>query len=161
MTYSASPIFFEFCVEIVYPIPEGIVGGFLTLVYNTFGMIFLFLFYVPQIGTNLKKELFFSTKMTQFLSFSANNPDWIPYAIMSSTTLSLPLMLFVREEYNRAFLDRTLSPIPEDTETLPADDDSYGERRDRVSDADDNIRDFRDNLAQNTQSTQNTQNNSV
>ena len=148
-------------MEIVYPIPEGIVGGFLTLVYNTFGMIFLFLFYVPQIGTNLKKELFFSTKMTQFLSFSANNPDWIPYAIMSSTTLSLPLMLFVREEYNRAFLDRTLSPIPEDTETLPADDDSYGERRDRVSDADDNIRDFRDNLAQNTQSTQNTQNNSV
>ena len=148
-------------MEIVYPIPEGIVGGFLTLVYNTFGMIFLFLFYVPQIGTNLKKELFFSTKMTQFLSFSANNPDWIPYAIMSSTILSLPLMLFVREEYNRAFLDRTLSPIPEDTETLPADDDSYGERRDRVSDADDNIRDFRDNLAQNTQSTQNTQNNSV
>ena len=71
LTYSASPIFFEFCVEIVYPIPEGIVGGFLTLVYNTFGMIFLFLFYVPQIGTNLKKELFFSTKMTQFLSFSA------------------------------------------------------------------------------------------
>ena len=50
LTYSASPIFFEFCVEIVYPIPEGIVGGFLTLVYNTFGMIFLFLFYVPQIG---------------------------------------------------------------------------------------------------------------
>ena len=138
-------------MEIVYPIPEGIVGGFLTLVYNTFGMIFLFLFYVPQIGTNLKKELFFSTKMTQFLSFSANNPDWIPYAIMSSTTLSLPLMLFVREEYNRAFLDRTLSPIPEDTETLPADDDSYGERRDRVSDADREIRDFRDNLAQNTQ----------
>ena len=80
---------------------------------------------------------------------------------MSSTILSLPLMLFVKEEYNRAFLDRTLSPIPEDTETLPADDDSYGERRDRVSDADREIRDFRENLAQNTQSTQNTQNNSV
>ena len=50
LTYSASPIFFEFCVEIVYPVPEGIVGGFLTCVYNTFGMIFLFLFYIPEIG---------------------------------------------------------------------------------------------------------------
>ena len=50
LTYSASPIFFEFSVEIVYPVPEGVVGGFLTLVYNTFGMIFLFLFYVPAIG---------------------------------------------------------------------------------------------------------------
>ena len=37
-------------MEIVYPVPEGVVGGFLTLVYNTFGMIFLFLFYVPAIG---------------------------------------------------------------------------------------------------------------
>ena len=52
LTYSASPIFFEFSVEIVYPVPEGVVGGFLTLVYNTFGMIFLFLFYVPAIGKN-------------------------------------------------------------------------------------------------------------
>ena len=57
---------------------------------------------------------------------------------MSSTILSLPLMLFVKEAYNRAILDRTFSPIPEDTETLPADDDSYGERRGRVSVAGDN-----------------------
>ena len=55
LTYSASPIFFEFCVEIVYPVPEGIVGGFLTCVYNTFGMIFLFLFYIPQLGKFKKK----------------------------------------------------------------------------------------------------------
>ena len=50
LTYSASPIFFEFSVEIAYPVPEGVVGGFLTLVYNTFGMAFLFLFYVPELG---------------------------------------------------------------------------------------------------------------
>ncbi len=50
LTYSASPIFFEFCVEIVYPVPEGIVGGFLTCLYNICGMIFLFLFYIPDIG---------------------------------------------------------------------------------------------------------------
>lgn len=54
LTYSTGPIFFEFTVELVYPVPEGIVGGFLTTVYNSIGMIFLFLFYVPQIGNEAK-----------------------------------------------------------------------------------------------------------
>ena len=93
LTYSASPIFFEFCVEIVYPVPEGIVGGFLTCVYNTFGMIFLFLFYIPQL---------------------ANNSYWIPYAIMASTIISLPLVLLVKEEYNRTSIDiAAASPQPQ------------------------------------------------
>jgi len=84
LTYSSGPIFFEFTVELVYPVPEGIVGGFLTCVYNTVGMIFLFLFYIPGIDAN---------------------PEWIPIAIMSSVTLSLPLMLLVKEEYNRSSID--------------------------------------------------------
>jgi len=84
LTYSSGPIFFEFTVELVYPVPEGIVGGFLTCVYNTVGMIFLFLFYIPGIDAN---------------------PEWIPIAIMSSVTLSLPLMLIVKEEYNRSSID--------------------------------------------------------
>jgi len=84
LTYSSGPIFFEFTVELVYPVPEGIVGGFLTCVYNTVGMIFLFLFYIPGIDAN---------------------PGWIPVAIMSSVTLSLPLMLLVKEEYNRSKID--------------------------------------------------------
>lgn len=50
LTYAAGPIFFEFTVELVYPVPEGIVGGFLTCVYNTVGMSFLFLFYIPSLG---------------------------------------------------------------------------------------------------------------
>lgn len=50
ITYSAGPIFFEFTVELVYPVPEGIVGAFLTTIYNSVGMIFLFLFYVPAVG---------------------------------------------------------------------------------------------------------------
>ena len=43
LTYSAGPIFFEFTAELVYPVPEGIVGGFLTTFYNSVGMVFLFL----------------------------------------------------------------------------------------------------------------------
>ena len=49
ITYSSGPIFFEFTVELVYPVPEGVVGGFLTVVYNTTGMIFLFLFNIPAL----------------------------------------------------------------------------------------------------------------
>ena len=56
LTYSCGPIFFEFTVELVYPVPEGVVGGFLTCVYNTVGMIFLFVFYIPGIGNKCKKK---------------------------------------------------------------------------------------------------------
>ena len=49
-TFISGPIFFEFTVELVYPVPEGVVGGFLTCVYNAVGMIFLFSFYIPGIG---------------------------------------------------------------------------------------------------------------
>ena len=49
-TFVSGPIFFEFTVELVYPVPEGVVGGFLTCVYNAVGMIFLFSFYIPGIG---------------------------------------------------------------------------------------------------------------
>lgn len=84
LTYSASPIFFEFCVEIAYPVPEGIVGGFLTCFYNICGMIFLFLFYIPNIS---------------------KYPQWIPYAIIGSTGVSLPLVALVKEEYNRSAFD--------------------------------------------------------
>ena len=42
MTYSAGPIFFEFTAELVYPVPEGIVGGFLTTFYNGVGMVCAF-----------------------------------------------------------------------------------------------------------------------
>ena len=56
ITYSSGPIFFEFTVELVYPVPEGVVGGFLTVVYNTTGMIFLFLFNIRQTEQLMRKN---------------------------------------------------------------------------------------------------------
>lgn len=56
LTYSTSPIFFELTAELAYPVPEGLVGGFLTCFYNAVGMIFLFIFYVPEIGRHFNKE---------------------------------------------------------------------------------------------------------
>merc|ERR1712141_244829 len=80
-----------FTVELVYPVPEGVVGGFLTVVYNTTGMIFLFLFYIPTLQTS---------------------PHWIPYAFMTSTCISLPLLLLVKEEYRRSSFDTNWNDEP-------------------------------------------------
>ncbi len=89
LTYASGPIFFEFTVELVYPVPEGIVGGFLTCIYNTVGMIFLLLFYLPAL---------------------AENSYWVPWAFMGSTCASVPLFLLVKEQYNRSVVDQFQEP---------------------------------------------------
>ena len=50
LTYSAGPIFFEFTAELVYPVPEGIVGGFLTTFYNGVGMVHDFTDFDDQVS---------------------------------------------------------------------------------------------------------------
>ena len=47
---SCYPIFFEMTVEIMYPVHESIVGGFLTGFYNLVAIVFLLLFFIPKIG---------------------------------------------------------------------------------------------------------------
>ena len=43
--------------------------------------------------------------MSNFSIFPANYPQWIPYALIGSTGISLPLVLLVKEEYNRSAID--------------------------------------------------------
>ena len=88
LTYASSPIFFEFTVELVYPVAEEVVGGFLTVGYSASGMLFLMLFYIPALQAT---------------------PHWIPIALMVSTSIALPMLLTVKEEYRRLGLDITLN----------------------------------------------------
>ena len=87
LTYASSPIFFEFTVELVYPVSEEVVGGLLTLGYSASGMLFLMLFNIPALE---------------------DNPHWIPIALMVSTSIALPMLLTVKEEYKRLGLDMNL-----------------------------------------------------
>ena len=87
LTYASSPIFFEFTVELVYPVSEEVVGGLLTLGYSGSGMLFLMLFNIPALE---------------------DNPHWIPIALMVSTSIALPMLLTVKEEYKRLGLDMNL-----------------------------------------------------
>jgi hypothetical protein len=54
--YAASPLFYEFAAEVAFPVDEAIVGGFLSCIYNLVGAIFLFAFFIPNIGK--KKTVF-------------------------------------------------------------------------------------------------------
>ena len=90
LTYASSPIFFEFTVELVYPVPEEVVGGFLTVGYSASGMLFLMLFYIPALQSS---------------------PHWIPIALMASTSIALPMLLTVKEEYRRLGLDMNFNSL--------------------------------------------------
>lgn len=113
LTYSTGPIFFEFTVELVYPVPEGVVGGFLTCFYNLIGMIFLFLFYIPSLGKGLRTsghmyEYYVDSTFESY--FLATSSDWIVYAIMGCVIAAIPLILLVREKYNRSVVDQFQEP---------------------------------------------------
>lgn len=44
------PLFYEISCELCFPQPEGVVGGFLTLLNNAMGAILLLVLQVPNIG---------------------------------------------------------------------------------------------------------------
>ena len=45
------PLFYELTVETTYPVAEGVTTGLLTLINNTFTVIFLVVLTIPRVGT--------------------------------------------------------------------------------------------------------------
>ena len=83
---SCIPIYFEMTVEVTYPVHESIVGGFLAGFYNLAAIIFLLLFFIPNIGYK-----------------------WINYALVGSTIIALPAVLLAKETYNRSNVDEAVT----------------------------------------------------
>ena len=97
---STSPLLMEFGVEKLYPISEGMIGGWLNIWYvlyldkpsldlnifnvryNIITVMFLGLFDIPNIGT-----------------------QWLSYVLPISCFAVIPLFLLVKEEYNRRSVD--------------------------------------------------------
>ena len=69
-------------VEVTYPVHESIVGGFLTAFYNLVGILFLLVFFIPNIGY-----------------------VWLNYVLVGSTVVALPAVIFTKESYNRSNVD--------------------------------------------------------
>ena len=82
--FTLAPLFFEYTAELAYPVPEGVVGGFLTCFNNVIGMIFLSIFFIP--GT--QKE-----------------PFWMNIVLLVSAIVSIPAVLFTKESYRRLDID--------------------------------------------------------
>ncbi|XP_037783688.1 solute carrier family 49 member 4-like [Penaeus monodon] len=86
VNFGATPLFVELAVELAYPCPEGVVTGFMVAVLNFTGAVFLFLFFIPNIGYS-----------------------WVVYYLLGScVACALPLLL-VREDYARSSIDRRRS----------------------------------------------------
>mgnify|MGYP002044711626 FL=1 len=82
--FTLAPLFFEYTAELAYPVPEGVVGGFLTCFNNLIGMIFLSIFFIP--GT--QKE-----------------PFWMNIVLLVSAIVSIPAVFFTKESYRRLDID--------------------------------------------------------
>jgi len=82
INFCCCPLFFEMSVEIAYPVNESLVGGFLTAFGNFTGIIFLLIFFIPNLG---------------FV--------WINYALVGSTALAIPAVMMIKETYNRTNVD--------------------------------------------------------
>lgn len=86
-TFSLAPLFFEYSSELAYPVPEGLVGGFLTCFNNLIGGIFLAIFFIPNIGTT-----------------------WMNYVLVASAVVSIPAVIFTKESYRRLDIDDPTNP---------------------------------------------------
>ncbi|XP_072048091.1 solute carrier family 49 member 4 homolog [Amphiura filiformis] len=81
----AIPVYYEITVEASYPIAEGIITLTITWLMNVFGLVFLCVFMVPDIGAS-----------------------WMNYVMLGAVFSSLPLLILHRENY--AFLMIAASP---------------------------------------------------
>ncbi|XP_069169376.1 solute carrier family 49 member 4 homolog isoform X2 [Procambarus clarkii] len=81
--FATAPLYFELAVESAYPCSEVIIGGLLTATNNLTGVIFLLLFFIPNIGY-----------------------QWMTYVLLGSTAIALVPLMFIQEDYLRSTIDR-------------------------------------------------------
>lgn len=76
------PLFYELTVESTYPVAEGVTTGALTLINNTFTVIFLLVLMVPKVGT-----------------------EWMNWCMFGACAGCIPILLGFHENYRRLDID--------------------------------------------------------
>ncbi|CAH1786068.1 unnamed protein product [Owenia fusiformis] len=79
----AVPLFYEIGCETCYPVAEGVTGGVLTLANNLFGIAFLIMLQIPNIGV-----------------------AWMNWTLLGACGLSIPLLALTKTGYGRLKLDQ-------------------------------------------------------
>ncbi|XP_046553132.1 solute carrier family 49 member 4 homolog [Haliotis rubra] len=81
---TAIPIIFEMGCELTYPIGEGTTNGAMTLMNSAGALVFLLVLMIPNIGT-----------------------VWMNWTLVGAVSLSIPLLLMLREKHHRLDVDET------------------------------------------------------
>ena len=112
-SFCLAPLFFEYTVELAYPVSEGLVGGFLCCFNNFIGTVFLALFFIPNLGT---------IWMNYVQVFGAISKSCLKRLSKIFTTIfflfavSIPAVILTKESYRRLDLDVPASPTEEPEE---------------------------------------------
>ncbi|KAJ7390831.1 Solute carrier 49 member 4 [Desmophyllum pertusum] len=77
------PLFYELTVESTYPVAEGITTGALTLINNSFTVIFLLILMIPGVGT-----------------------IWMNWCMFGACAGCIPILLGFHENYRRLDIDK-------------------------------------------------------
>ncbi|XP_059177516.1 solute carrier family 49 member 4 homolog [Physella acuta] len=87
LIYAAIPLMYEMGCELAYPTSEGAANGFLTIVNNIVGLLFLVVFAFPDVGTR-----------------------WTSGAALGSVVVCIPMILLLKNNFNRLKVDEGLKP---------------------------------------------------
>ncbi|XP_071505804.1 solute carrier family 49 member 4 homolog [Diadema antillarum] len=98
---SCVPLFYEITVEGAFPVGEETATIFMTWLNNVWALIFLIMPMIPALDKNF---------------------GWLNWFMLASVVITVPLLLFYKEHYNRLDFDVTHStdrtvPIPETSES--------------------------------------------
>ena len=115
MQVSTSPLLFEFGVEKLYPISEGMIGGWLNIWCISSCISFKTHFY-KKIQLVISGWLFVVTMLTTryniisviflgIFTIPHIGVKWLSYVLPFSCFSVLPIMLMVKEEYKRRTVD--------------------------------------------------------
>ncbi|XP_067937108.1 solute carrier family 49 member 4-like [Watersipora subatra] len=74
------PLFYELGCEITYPVHEGLSSAYITVFNDFFGLVFYALFFIPGLG---------------------DGDSWTTWACLVACVTSFPMLLLLRESYNR------------------------------------------------------------
>lgn len=86
--YSCVPLFFEYAVMMAHPVPEGLVGAFLTGVLNVVALLFFLVFFIKDIGY-----------------------DWMNYSLVIGLIISLPLVIVTKKPKDFTKIGKETPPV--------------------------------------------------
>ena len=73
--FTLAPLFFEYTAELAYPVPEGLIGGFLTCGNNVVGGLFLSAFFIHGIGTIWMNYVIVASAIGEYIIHMSNQGD--------------------------------------------------------------------------------------